>query len=336
MVKLFITGATGYIGGDALYTTIKAHPDYDITCLVRNSKRGALLKEKYPAIRLVYGDLDDHDLIVQESSKADIVCNWANCEHVGCVRAIAQGLSQKPADEVGYFIHLSGSDILCFPDVEADAYGVHGDKVFDDWDGVGELTSMKDIAAHQEVDMVVLKAGASTTKSAIVCPPTIYGPGRGPGNKRSIQVPTLVEYTLKRGAGLTVEAGQNIWSVVHVQDLSKLFLTLIEESVRGGGVAGWGNEGYYFAENGEACWADIATRIAEEAQKQGYIGSTKLERLDKKVADGIWEYATFFWGTNSRCKAIRARKLLKWSPTEHHVFDEIPRLVAAEAKVLGL
>lgn len=71
--KIFVTGATGYIGGDALFAVIQAHPEYDITCLVRNSSKGALVVKDYPSIKLVYGDLDSVDLIEAESKKADIV-----------------------------------------------------------------------------------------------------------------------------------------------------------------------------------------------------------------------------------------------------------------------
>ena len=75
MTKIFATGATGYIGGDAIYTITQAHPEYDITCLVRNSDKGARVAKDYPNFKLVYGDLDKVDLIEEESKKADIVCS---------------------------------------------------------------------------------------------------------------------------------------------------------------------------------------------------------------------------------------------------------------------
>lgn len=68
------TGATGYIGGDALYAIATAHPEYEITALVRNSQKGALVAKQYPRIKLAYGDLDSDELIEEESRKADIVC----------------------------------------------------------------------------------------------------------------------------------------------------------------------------------------------------------------------------------------------------------------------
>ena len=75
MAKIFATGVTGYIGGDAICAISQAHPEYDITCLVRNSDKGAQVAKEYPKFKLVYGDLDKVDLIEEESKKADIVCS---------------------------------------------------------------------------------------------------------------------------------------------------------------------------------------------------------------------------------------------------------------------
>lgn len=74
MTKLFVTGATGFIGGDAFYAIANAHPEYEITALVRNSEKGAQVAKEYPSVKLVYGDLDSTDLLEEEAKKADIVC----------------------------------------------------------------------------------------------------------------------------------------------------------------------------------------------------------------------------------------------------------------------
>lgn len=67
------TGATGYIGGDALHALYTAHPEYEYAILVRNSDKGAAVAAEYPKVRLVYGGLDDSELLEEEASKADIV-----------------------------------------------------------------------------------------------------------------------------------------------------------------------------------------------------------------------------------------------------------------------
>jgi nucleoside-diphosphate-sugar epimerase len=118
---------------------------------------------------------------------------------------------------------------------------------------VAEVTSLPDNAPHRDVDKIVLEASAasSNVKTAIVCPPTIYGQGRGPGNQRSIQLPEMVRGILQRKEGFYIGAGLNRWTSIHVSDLSKLYTRLFEDSLKeGGGSATWGAKGYYFAENG--------------------------------------------------------------------------------------
>lgn len=67
------TGATGYIGGDALHAIIHAHPEYEIACLVRNSDTGAQVASQFSKVRLVYGDLDSSELLELEAKDANIV-----------------------------------------------------------------------------------------------------------------------------------------------------------------------------------------------------------------------------------------------------------------------
>ncbi|KAL8867552.1 MAG: hypothetical protein Q9174_005590, partial [Haloplaca sp. 1 TL-2023] len=61
--KLFLTGVTGYIGGDFLYLVSEKHPDWELTALVRNSDKGAKVTVAFPKVKLVYGDLSSTDLI---------------------------------------------------------------------------------------------------------------------------------------------------------------------------------------------------------------------------------------------------------------------------------
>ena len=72
------TGATGYIGGDALFHLVENHPEYEIASLVRNSEKGAQVASQYASVRLVYGDLDSEQTLEEEAKKADIVLRWCN------------------------------------------------------------------------------------------------------------------------------------------------------------------------------------------------------------------------------------------------------------------
>ena len=52
---------------------MQSHPEWEITAMVRNSGKGAKVASQYPGVRLVYGDLDSTDIIVEEAKNADIV-----------------------------------------------------------------------------------------------------------------------------------------------------------------------------------------------------------------------------------------------------------------------
>ena len=70
--------------------------------------------------------------------------------------------------------------ILGWQSIRENYLGETRDKVYDDWDGIDELITLPDGAAHRHVDKIVLaasKANPDKIKTAIVCPPTIYGRG---------------------------------------------------------------------------------------------------------------------------------------------------------------
>ena len=93
--KVFITGATGYIGGDALYEIAAKHPDYEIAALVRNSDKGAQVASQYSDLRLIYRSLDDEAKLEDEAKKADIVLHCAHADHEIGAKALAKGLASR-------------------------------------------------------------------------------------------------------------------------------------------------------------------------------------------------------------------------------------------------
>ena len=201
------------------------------------------------------------------------------------------------------------------------------------------MFSIPDSAPHRAVDKIVQAAGmdpSAPVNTAIVCPPTIYGKGRGAGNQRSQQVYELARCILEEKRGIQVGAGKTYWTNVHIFDLSDCYLRLVEDAAMRARKATWGREGYYFTENGEHVWGHISKVVATEAQKQGFLESDEVITVPDEEANRLTPYGALLWGANSRCKAIRARKLLGWSPQGRSLEDEIPDVVASEARKLGL
>lgn len=71
--KIFVTGVTGYIAGDAFHAFNQAHPDWEYAALVRTKDKADAVKKAYPSVRIVLGGLDDSAILKEEAAKADIV-----------------------------------------------------------------------------------------------------------------------------------------------------------------------------------------------------------------------------------------------------------------------
>jgi nucleoside-diphosphate-sugar epimerase len=216
--------------------------------------------------------------------------------------------------------------------------GTHTDKVYDDYKDVNEIVHLPDDAIHRNVDKIVLSAGtqnADSVKTAIVCAPTIYGKGRGPGNIRSVQAYELAKTILTKQIIPVVGQGQTIWNGIHVADLADLFVLLTEAAVtRKLDTELWGAHGYYFAENGEFLWADLARLMGQKAEELGMTGSLKEQQFDMASATEFAGFVAISWGVNSRCKAERARKLLGWAPSRLSVEDTVPEILRGEKVAL--
>jgi len=134
------------------------------------------------------------------------------------------------------------------------SYGNNATRV---WDDVADMPAIRDDipthAPHRAVDTLVFSAsrGRAGVKTAIVCPPCIYGDGRGAVNKRSIQIPEMARASFERKRGFVVGEGRNRWANVHVRDLADVYVKLAEAAAAGGAGASWNADGYYFAQNGE-------------------------------------------------------------------------------------
>ncbi|TGO91742.1 hypothetical protein BPOR_0019g00020 [Botrytis porri] len=211
---------------------------------------------------------------------------------------------------------------------------------YDDLTGVSQLTSLPDSAFHRDIDKLVLAAGSPSLKTAIVCPPTIYGLDRGPGNQRSRQVYNLVRITLQKGQAPQLGKGLTEWDNVHVHDLSTLFLLLVERAVPDSqsseDVEIWNEKGYFLAENGHHVWGEISAQVGADAFAKGLIKTKEVAAMDVDEAKKLAGFEAVSWGLNSKGFAKRARKYLGWNPTGRTLQEEIPFIVDEEARREGL
>ncbi|PHH70359.1 hypothetical protein CDD82_7179 [Ophiocordyceps australis] len=255
MGKIFLTGGSGYIGGQVLHELARHHPDFQISVLVRNPDKARIIIRSFPHVKPVIGNLDDSDLMEKEASQASIILNLASTNHISSVHAIHKGLKMKNDGAGSYWIQISGATALAVDEMAAPDFvpGSSSSRIFDDASGLWELKSMIKAHPSRAVDNYMFDVAAENKiKTAVVFPPIIYGSGQGPVNRRSIQIPSLAQATLQRGRGLRVGQGLSRWGNVHIGDVGRILASLALKA--DGGDVGepiWGDEGLYLAGVGE-------------------------------------------------------------------------------------
>jgi hypothetical protein len=86
---------------------------------------------------VVYGTLEDSQVLENEAAKADIILSIADCDHVGAHLALKKGLEKRKG---GVWIHASGTDILLPPGKRGGLSSK--EKLYNDWDGVEDCVTL--------------------------------------------------------------------------------------------------------------------------------------------------------------------------------------------------
>ncbi|QPQ25910.1 MULTISPECIES: NAD-dependent epimerase/dehydratase family protein [Lonsdalea] len=151
--------------------------------------------------------------------------------------------------------------------------------------------------------------GAKGIRGIVLCNSLIYGEGKLPGT-RSVQIPLLMNQARESGVMRIVGKGVNIWSNVHIDDLCELYRLALEEAPSGA---------FYFVENGETSFAELGAALAKRLDVQGPEGWS----IEK--AAQVWgqSRARFSLGSNSRVRAVRARRELGWKPQHNSIIQWI-------------
>ncbi|WP_076591460.1 NAD-dependent epimerase/dehydratase family protein [Herminiimonas arsenitoxidans] len=293
-MKIFVTGAAGYIGGSVAARLLKE--GHTVRGLVRKQDQADRIKQL--GIEPVIGTLEDAELLAREAKQADAVINAASSDHRASVEAMLDAL----AGSGKAFIHTSGSSV-----VGDDARGEwKSDKVYAEDTPV---TVVPEKAARASLDKLIRDAAQRGVRSVILCNTMIYGTGLG-ASANSVQIPPLVAQAQKSGIARYVGQGVNVWSNVHIKDVVELYLLALKNAPAGS---------FYFVENGEASYADIVTAIAKRLN----LGAPQSWPVDEAIKEWGFGHAVYSFGSNSRVTADLARKELGWKPTHTSVFDWI-------------
>ena len=293
-LKIFITGASGYIGGSVAAALMAA--GHQVNGLARSDKTTAALAKL--GITPVRGTLDDTEVLAKAAHDADVTINAANANH----RAAAAAMLKALAGTGKIFLHTDGSSI-----VSTRSRGELVEKVFDE---DTPFTPTPQRASRVEIDKIVRNAASDGVRSVVIAPSLIYGLGHGL-NSQSIQVPWLIKLARKAGVPKHIGPGENRWANVHIDDLMGLYLLAIEKAPAGA---------FYYAENGENSMREVCEAIGRMLGQRGRPESITVEEAAIEWGEGP---ANDTMGSNSRVRAKRARAELNWQPKQRPLIEEI-------------
>ncbi len=296
-MKVFVTGATGYIGG-SVATKLLERGD-QVIGLARSDDAATALKKR--GIEPLAGDINAYTPIVEATKRVDAVINTANADNAFVVHALLTGLRGSGKT----LIQTSGSSVVgAYDDGEA------SEAIFDE---DTPFTPQPEKAMRVAIDEQVLDAEG--VRGVVIRPTLIYGRGIGV-SATSIQLPKLIDVAKKHGVPRHVGRGLNLWSNVHIADVADLYLVALDKANPGS---------LFYAENGEASFKQVAQSIG---RMLGMGDATKDWPIGEAV-DGLGPGAYLSFGSNSRVRGKRSREL-GWTPKQGTLFDEIEKGVYAE------
>ncbi|KAF9443686.1 NAD(P)-binding protein [Macrolepiota fuliginosa MF-IS2] len=314
--KIFITGATGYIGGSVL-ERLQNHPDasnFEITAIVRSAQKAEGFKKF--GINAVVGSFNDAKLLEDLTAAADIVFDTVDADALEAANIMLRGFKRK-FQETGrppIFIHTSGTGVLA-----DNAAGLKATDVIWDDANANQIEQLPPTAPHRDVDLKITEADKEGyVRAYIIAPATIYGIASGKfvdaglQNKHSIQLPTLIGASIDRGQAGMVGTGVNIWPNVHVDDVADLYIDIYNAIKSKPDAIGHGRDGFYFGLNGEHTLYDVSKELGRALVALGKSSKEEPTTFTKEEIDKYFNGSNYL-GSNSRGLANNS-KAIGWKP----------------------
>ncbi|KAJ3566140.1 hypothetical protein NP233_g7179 [Leucocoprinus birnbaumii] len=315
-IKVFITGATGYIGASVL-ERLQNHPDaknFEITALIRSQQKAEGFKKF--GINAVVGSFNDAKLLEDLTADADIVFDTVDADALEAARIMLRGFKRKfeATGKAPIFIHTSGTGVLT-----DDAAGLRATEVVWDDANPDQIEQLPPTAPHRDVDLEIIEADRQGyVRAYLITPATIYGLASGKfvdaglSNKHSIQVPALITASLERGQAGMVGKGVNIWPNVHIDDVADLYIDVYNAIKANPEGTGHGREGFYFGLNGEHTLLEVSEELGRVLVALGKSSSPEPTTFTKEEIDKYFNGSNYL-GSNSRGLANRS-KAIGWKP----------------------
>jgi nucleoside-diphosphate-sugar epimerase len=278
-MRIFLTGATGYVGKVVLDRLLRH--GHSVDALARPVAERALPAQR--GLNWVLGDLRNTSLLADAAKRADATIHTA-AEHSG---------AQKEADDTATTALIDGLRGSGKPFISTSATVVYGDTGLAPRNETDAIASPHPLRAWRIAndDRVVLADHGF--RGSVIRPPNIYGAGAGP-------IAMRIAAAAKAGFAQYIGDGAALWSTVHVWDLADLYLAILDSEKA---------SGLYNAAGDELLSRkQLAEGIAVT------LGDVPIRSISLEEGRSIWGFLADLGLINQVISAAKAKDELGWIP----------------------
>ncbi len=290
-MKLFVTGASGWIGSAVVVELREA--GHDVVGLARSDVSAQALAEA--GVTVVRGDLDDTEVLARAAGESDGVIHLAFKHDLAFSGNFPSAAQADRLAVVAMLDALAGSDR---PFVLASGMlGLRPGVLATETDHADP--ALLGAAGGPETrlataDLVIDYAERGVRTSVLRLPPTNHGVGDNG------LITSLINIARQRGVSGYINDGANRWPAVHRLDSARLFRLAAESAPAGSILHAVGDQGVPIIE--------VATVIARHLE-------LPLASIPPEEAPAHFTWMARFSGLDSPASAEITKALLGWEPT---------------------
>jgi nucleoside-diphosphate-sugar epimerase len=277
-VKVFVTGATGYIG--SAVAAAFARRGHEVAGLVRSPEKSRALNAS--EARTVVGELQSPETYLSAAKDADVLVHCAvdYSAHQKLDRLAVDTLLEAAGERGAAVVYTSGVWL----------YGGTGGKAVDE---SRALEAGHVIPWRLEHEKLVLAASTPNRRCLVLRPGCVYG-GRG-------GLTGLWFSSALKGEAVVAGDGKNRWAMVHVDDLAECYALAAESALAGELLNCVDSSRETVLEMAEA-----ASRAAGAGGKVKLLSSAEARKAFGGLAEGLL--------LDQQIDAEKARRSLGWKP----------------------
>lgn len=288
-MRIFVTGATGFIGMHVTKELIAA--GHQVLGLYRDETKAPALAAL--GAETLKGTLEDHDSLRQGTASADAVIHLA-FNHDFSKFAENSELDRLAIEAIGHVLQGSQRPLLVTSGVAL----VAPDRAATEDDPPPAITPRASEAAAEALVAEGVNAG-------VVRLPQVHDP------RRQGLITYLVQLYREKGFCFYVGDGSSVWSAAAVGDVARLYLLAIERGVAGARYHAVAEEG--------VSMRDIAETI-------GHRLSLPVRSITAEEAPAYFGWLAMFAGLSLRASSLKTQKILDWHPTGPSLLEDLRQL----------